>query len=314
MPYSTVARTLRSAIWAQIDPGIPRGQIDDAIAQALGKLSLALVKELARRLCCAPTTIYRHLAERLHFVSEHLRWLPPDLTAAQKAIRIEKSNKLPRLVKSAGHNEPTLLVTLDERWFYFLQDFERQRLPHDERLADRSGSMVSSSKVVLAVVRNTEGFHVVDLLPKGASCDTRYYCEDIISEILRACPVDSNRRLVIYVDDARPHTSKRTREFMERNNRRGAPHPPFSPNLAHSHFFLFGYIEAKLKATELTEKDGLLAEIREMLNGMSGRVLKAGAGSISNGVGTAATLQFIFERTTSTSSKGQIQCPGYDKS
>jgi hypothetical protein len=61
---------------------------------------------------------------------------------------------------------------------------------------------------------------------------------------------------------------------MEKNNLRGVPHPPFSSDPAPSDFFLFGYIKAKLQGTKFTEKDDLLVEIHELLNGVSDRVLK----------------------------------------
>jgi hypothetical protein len=67
-PYSTATRTLRSAIWTHTDPETPHSEIDDTIVQALGELPVASVKELARGLCCAPTTIYRHPTESPHFV------------------------------------------------------------------------------------------------------------------------------------------------------------------------------------------------------------------------------------------------------
>jgi histone-lysine N-methyltransferase SETMAR len=134
--------------------------------------------------------------------------------------------------------------------------------------------MVSSLKVMLAIVWNTEGSHVVGVLPKGATFGTDYYyCEDILSGILRAYLVCSNRRLVVRADNPRLHTSKRTREFMKKSNLRGAQHPPFSLDLAPSDILLFYYIKSKLQGTQFTEKDNLLAEIQEKLNEISGKVL-----------------------------------------
>jgi hypothetical protein len=37
---------------------------------------------------------------------------------------------------------------------------------------------------MLTVVCSTESFHVVGVFPKGATLDTDYYCEDILSEML----------------------------------------------------------------------------------------------------------------------------------
>jgi hypothetical protein len=81
---------LRSAIWIPTDPETPHSEMDDAIVQALGEVPFALVKELSRRPCCAPTTIYRCLTESLHYVSKHLQWVPHDLTITQKVRRVHR--------------------------------------------------------------------------------------------------------------------------------------------------------------------------------------------------------------------------------
>jgi hypothetical protein len=128
--------------------------------------------------------------------------------------------------------------------------------------------MISLPNVMLTVLCKTEGLHVVDVPPTEATFAIDSYCQDVVSEVFRAYPVGSNRQLVVHADNARPHTSKRTIELMEKNNLRGAPHPAFSPDLAHSDFLLFGCIIGKLQGAEFTEKDDLLAEIREILNGI----------------------------------------------
>jgi hypothetical protein len=92
---------------------------------------------------------------------------------------------------------------------------------------------------MLTVAWNREGFHVVTVLQKAGTVGTDNCCEDIPSEILRRQPVRSSRRLVIPAGDATSHTSKRKREFIEKNNLRAAPHPPFSFDLASSDFLLF---------------------------------------------------------------------------
>jgi hypothetical protein len=166
MPYSSVKRILRSAVWTQTDSEAPHSEIDQGVVQALGELAFASVKELARRMRCAPTTVYLHLTEGLHFVSKLLQWVPYDLTTPQKALRFEKSNELLPLIKSVRHNDPAFLVTLDECSFYFRQDFERQRLSREESPANRVRGMAPSQTVISTGVWNAEGFRIVDVLPK----------------------------------------------------------------------------------------------------------------------------------------------------
>jgi hypothetical protein len=62
---------------------------------------------------------------------------------------------------------------------------------------------------------------------------------------------------------------------MEESSLGGVLYPLFSPDLSHSHFFLFGYVKGKLQGAEFTEKDDLLANIRDILTALSGEVLNA---------------------------------------
>jgi hypothetical protein len=62
---------------------------------------------------------------------------------------------------------------------------------------------------------------------------------------------------------------------MEESSLGGVPYPPFSPDFAHSDFLLFGYVKGKLQSTEFTEKDDLLANIRDILTALSDEVLNA---------------------------------------
>jgi hypothetical protein len=65
---------------------------------------------------------------------------------------------------------------------------------------------------------STQGFHIVDVLSKGAMFDTDYCDENIFSEILSICPVRSNSRLIVHADNARLHNLKRTREFTNKSD------------------------------------------------------------------------------------------------
>jgi hypothetical protein len=76
---------------------------------------------------------------------------------------------------------------------------------------------------------------------------------------------------------------------MEKNNLRSAA----------SDFFPFGKIRSKLLGTEFWEKHDLLAEIREILNRSSGKVLKAGLLEWKSGCRPALTPEV---RTWSKSS------------
>ena len=48
-----------------------------------------------------------------------------------------------------------------------------------------------------------------------------------------------------------------------------APHPPYSPDLAPSDFFIFGYIKGKLGGRSFDKREDLYEEISSILNSIS---------------------------------------------
>ena len=64
------------------------------------------------------------------------------------------------------------------------------------------------------------------------------------------------RSIIIHHDNARPHTSLKTRTALDRLGLRTLPHPPYSPDLAPSDFFLFPKLKDYLKGNRYeTDED-----------------------------------------------------------
>jgi hypothetical protein len=57
---------------------------------------------------------------------------------------------------------------------------------------------------------------------------------------------------------------------------RHIPHPPYSPDLAPSDFWLFGRIKTGLAGRSFAEPEELLESVREFLGGILGAELTAG--------------------------------------
>jgi histone-lysine N-methyltransferase SETMAR len=72
-------------------------------------------------------------------------------------------------------------------------------------------------------------------------------------------------RLWVYSDNAWPHTAKISRDYISRNRMKQAPHPSYSPDLAPSDFFLFGYAKGKLMRYRVETPSKLLVHIRVTL-------------------------------------------------
>ena len=137
--------------------------------------------------------------------------------------------------------------------------------------------MISSPKLMVTVVWNPHGFHIIDVLPKGTKFNAEYYISHILTPLAgkqKNLGVEPGRKLVIHADNARPHTAKKVSEFIDSAGLRNAPHPPYSPDLAPSDFYLFGYLKNKMKGESFPSADDLLQRVLQILNNISTDTLK----------------------------------------
>jgi histone-lysine N-methyltransferase SETMAR len=108
------------------------------------------------------------------------------------------------------------------------------------------------------------GFHVDRLLPKEGGFNASDYTTEILSEIVHWRNEEqgtAGQELIVHSDNTRPHTGRRTRDFIEAYGTEQAPHPPYSPDLAPSDFCLFGYLKDKFQGQHFEDGDQLFDPI-----------------------------------------------------
>ena len=90
---------------------------------------------------------------------------------------------------------------------------------------------------------DAEGVIPVDFLPRGETINSEAYIQTLtrlrarIRRVRPNLPID---KVLLLHDNARPHTSIRTRETITLYGWTTLPHPPYSPDLAPSDYHLFG--------------------------------------------------------------------------
>jgi hypothetical protein len=57
-------------------------------------------------------------------------------------------------------------------------------------------------------------------------------------------------------------------EFLKQNRMKRAPHPPYSPDLALSGFYLFRHVQQLLAGHEFSHWEALLEAVRHILEGI----------------------------------------------
>jgi hypothetical protein len=101
-------------------------------------------------------------------------------------------------------------ITLDESFFYIHTDFEHMWLPVDEAPETRERHMISSEKLMVTIAWNLDGFHVIEVLPKGQKLNADYYCSSVptkLSTIGEQFRNETRRKLILHADNASPHAA-----------------------------------------------------------------------------------------------------------
>jgi hypothetical protein len=94
---------------------------------------------------------------------------------------------------------------------------------------------------------------VIQFLPNGIKWTVRYYSDNILSQIAALRNVGSYQKMIVHAENAGPPVGKCVMEEMDHDSLKRAPHPPCSPDLTPSDFYLFGYVKHQLQVHEFME-------------------------------------------------------------
>jgi histone-lysine N-methyltransferase SETMAR len=121
------------------------------------------------------------------------------------------------------------------------------------------------------IVWNPRGFHLIKILEKCRKFNAGYYIAEILEPWSQWCSIeaaDNERKLLVHADNARQHTAKLSTQCFNENRMKSAPHPPYSPDLAPSDFYLFGSVKRCLAGLSFEDADQLLTAIEGVLEGI----------------------------------------------
>jgi hypothetical protein len=113
---------------------------------------------------------------------------------------------------------------------------------------------------------SVNGIHnLLDVL-KGTTYNSTFFCNVVVPDLLENLCAHSRKqtlkRVLVDVDNARHHNSKKSHEFLTEFRARRVPHPAYIPDHAPSDFFLFGTVKTELQNYEIHSRQDLILAIR----------------------------------------------------
>ena len=129
---------------------------------------------------------------------------------------------------------------------------------------------ICTEKVMITVMFSKNRIFHIDMMKKGQSFNTEYFINNVLEPTIDEFRKTSKKKkLKLHLDNCRVHNSKKSNEWYNKNGVVRVPHPPYSPDIAPSDFFLFGFIKDKLRGKKFTSPDDLLEAITEILGQIS---------------------------------------------
>lgn len=251
--------------------GRPKEAVSDENIQKIHKIILkdrkVKLKEIADIVKISSERVHHIIHEYLGMRKLFSKWVPRELTIDQKQQRVDDSEQCLALF---NHNKKDFLrryVTMDETWLHhYTPESNRQSAKwtaYGESNPTRGKTQQSAGKVMASVFWDTHGIIFIDYLEKGKTINSDYYIallERLKAEIAQKRPQMARKKVMFHQDNAPCHKSLKTMAKIHELGFELLPHPPYSPDLAPSDYFLFSDLKRMLAGKKFKTDEEVIAE------------------------------------------------------
>lgn len=258
------------------------GDFDVTDAKRSGRPSLTIDEEILNFMEEDKYATTRQMAEEFGVATETIRlklhrmgkkylvniWVPHRLTEVNKLCRKTICQKL--LAMHRNNDFLMRLITVDEVWVYWKTD---ERSYHNRSWVTPGGDGVTSvmrssmtnKKHMASVFWDARGIIFVDVLPAGVHITSQVYCEQL--DKLKEAVYEKRRRTQLsdyffLQDNARPHTAFATMDKLEELHLNLIEHPPYSPDLSPSDYYLFSPMKNAIRGRNYENAGDVMKDIQ----------------------------------------------------
>ena len=212
--------------------------------------------------------MHHALRNKLKLTKHPAKWVPHALSDNQKQRRVQMARDLQRRFARS----PTLqdrIVTGDESWFWCYEPHMKRSTSAWLRSNERRPQKVFKDryvrKVMLIIFWNSQGVIHREFVAGGQGVDRHIYLRTMreLREKLRWRRPHLWRRQSFWLhhDGAPAHRADIVMNFLRATNTKILPHPPYSPDLAPSDFFLFTRMKCNMRGITFDGLDDLKCHV-----------------------------------------------------
>lgn len=213
-------------------------------------------RQIEEELKISSGTVNAILHEKLGLRKLKTKWVPRNLRDDQKACRVELSKVNLTLLNRDSTDFWRRLITVDETWVHYFtpenaEASRRWTFPGEQPTTSVRRSP-SAGKIMATIFWDAKGIILIDYLQRGTTINGEYYAfllEKMVAKVRESRPSLQRKKILLLHDNAPAHTAKVVTQKIQELHLQTVPHPPYSPDLAPSDFFLFERLKNSLAGT-----------------------------------------------------------------
>lgn len=194
------------------------------------------------------------------------RFVPRFFTPEMKLRRMECAEKALELHAEYGDTFLSNIITEDETPLSLYLPSSKRESSQWKRKDEQTPKKLRSGtthkrELMLSVFWDSKGVILVDFLEKKRTMNSEYYC-DLLTRTRSLRRKPRNFPLWLLHDNAPIHTSQRTLNTLNTTGFELISHPPYSPDMAPSDFYLFQHLKKHLRGKKFNDAE----ELRQSVN------------------------------------------------
>lgn len=192
------------------------------------------------------------------------RWVPKMLSAFDKQRRVQTSSEFLEMCKGNEEKIINRVVTGDETWIrYYDPESKRESMQwiySGETAPRKFKTQASAGKIMATIFWDCEGILLIDYLPPKTTMTGQYYA-NLMAKLRNAIKEKRRGKLrngvLLLHDNAPAHTSKLAKLAIRDSGFEEIDHPPYSPDMAPSDYYLFPKLKKHLRGTKFLDDEML---------------------------------------------------------
>ena len=265
-----------------LDRGAPGPKPDEQfltkIDQIFNEKPFSSIRSISRDLNENISTVYRYNIVYLGRVYRLSKWVPHTLNNIQKQRRVDDSKQLIQILKRCKHESWRNIVTGDQSWISIYTPNSGKWVVIDDEGPEEVSSTLGIQKVMLTVIWGVNGMYVIDFLPLSTSYNSSYFNPNVLNVLCEKrteiWSQSQNKFIWLHLDNSMVHNSRACSQKVDQIRFKRTPYPPYSPDIAPSDYFLFGFLKDNLKGLKFDDLDELKEKVIEILTQISRDVKK----------------------------------------